>query len=262
MSINSFYSSKRIGRRFGWQSTLQVGVILTIITVFNSCSQKYYVPNQVFVSNVSQSQDFTVAGGVCVGDQVQGLGLQSAYSPFSNFAIQGTFSLFNATEIENPSHGYLWDVGLGSYFTSGNLNYEFYGGYGQGFNHQFFGLGTWGDFNLSRYYIQGAFSLPTEYFHFFAGLRVALLYFNSGTIIVSDEFKETGTLEFIRANAPFSMLEPTWGFRVGRPGIYLVMQRTTTFSQLSQRGLTANMASIGVQVTPELFKKPAAPLKF
>lgn len=244
-----------IARFTKWNLRIGLAAFIFSAIFFSSCTRKFYVPNQVHVPSLQQRNDFSLSGGLLTGDQVHGVSGYAAYSPLNNFGIIGSYSSFRASERENPSYGYLWDLGAGAYFPTTKANYEFYGGYGRGLNHQSFGVGTWGDFDIERYFIQGAFTIPTKYFHFFAGVRMCLLRFNSGAIVLSEEFDETANIEFIRANSPFTMVEPTWGVRIGRPGIYMVMQRTSTFSRLSQKELTSNMASIGFHITPDLFTK-------
>jgi len=236
-----------------FQSWLVAAICISLLTL-SSCAKKFYAPNQVFVPNLTEQHDVAVRGDLVAGDYIRGASVQAAYSPMRGVGIMGSYSGFSATENNNSSYGHIWDLSAGTYFNAGKWNCEIYGGYGRGFNHQFLGLGSWGNFDMERYHVQGTMILPTKYAHFFIGMRAAGLNFTTGQIILSDATEGLDGVEFIRTNTPFFLFEPTWGFKFGVPGIYVVMQRTSSFSALFNEGLSSHMASIGVQITPDLFR--------
>lgn len=242
-----FFTKQRSSRCF-------LASICICLFALPSCTKKFYAPNQVFVPNLTERNDFAVRGDIIAGDYIRGVSAQAAYSPLKGIGIMGSYTNFSSSQEDNFSNGFLWDVSAGTYFNVGRWNCELYGGYGRGFNQQFLGIGSWGNFDLERFHGQASMVLPTKYVHFFVGLRAAGLSFTSGEIIISDNTNDLDKVEFIRQNTPFFLFEPTWGFKFGVPGIYVVMQRTSSFSSLFNNGLSSHMASIGVQISPDLFR--------
>lgn len=237
-------------------STL-VLVLFFIALLLPSCTRKYYAPNQVVVPNLTHRNDMAVSGGLLSGSGINGFGIDIAYSPIDYIGVISDFSTFVASNQQDRSHGYFWNVGAGTYIPGQKTNWELYFGYGEGFNHQILqtGLGNWVDFSMRRFFAQGTITIPTKYFHFFAGLRFAGVDFYDALIISSEPQADLNDLEFIRLNTPFYLFEPTWGFRVGTPGFYFTLQRTASYSQLNTRNFSTPMSSIGVQITPELWLK-------
>jgi hypothetical protein len=236
---------------------LWVMAVLVSCMGYFSCTSKFYAPNQVVIPNLQQKNDMMVTGNFVTGNDVAGVNLAAAYSPVNYLGISGSYSYFSASMADNPSYGHVWDLSIGTYIPRERINYEFYAGYGRGFNHQFLGAGSWGDFNVYRIHGQGSLVVNiSPYFRFFSGLRLGSLHFTDSDIILSDQTVNIEDVEFIQRTSPFFLVEPSWGFYLGTPGFYLVMQRTSSYSQLSRRQLSANMSSIGIHINPvTLFKK-------
>ncbi len=231
-------------------------LVLFLFLLMSSCSRKFYAPNQVVVPNLTDQHDMAISAGLLSGNGINGFGIDVGYSPLKNLGIIADYSYFLSSDLDDRSYGHIWNFGVGTYIPTEKINWEIYAGYGEGFNHQLLGtgIGEWVDFNMRRFFAQASFTVPTKYFHFFAGLRVAGLDFYDALIISSEPQANLSDIEFIRLNTPFYLFEPTWGFRVGTPGLYFTLQRTSSFSQLNTRNFSSPMSSIGVQVTPELWR--------
>ena len=225
-----------------------------LFLVLSSCTRKFYVPNPVFAPDLHDGGDIALEGFLLGGDEINGLGVNAAISPIKHLAFAGSLNFMEASDSEDPSRGYIWDMSVGTYFPGKKYNADIYAGYGRGYNQLSLGVGSEARLNMDRFHVQSTFTLNTKYIQFFFGARVSLLEFKNGLIVLSDDVRDMDKIEFIQKNSPFLMLEPTWGFRVGNESIRLVLQRTSNFSKLTNENMTTSVANLGVYINSDFFK--------
>lgn len=157
--------------------------------------------------------------------------IQAVYSPFKHIALMYNDMKISRTQssedfamAEEWGRGRLWEGGLGGYYNYRPMTFSLFGGYGQGYAENSFGLIVPGSnvesrskLDYERWFFQPGFVLQTRKWRFGMALRQVWLRYNKGSVDVDNmPLDELNAIRVIEQDSPFSFTEfgLTLGYRI------------------------------------------------
>jgi hypothetical protein len=197
-------------------------IFLGLFLLSSSCNHYHYVPNNMVMPAIEKQHDATIS--IAVSDY-GGREIQAVYSPLKHVAMMYNDLKITASSDEKNSgewgQGRLQEGGIGAYYGKSPWSLSLFGGYGQGFAENSFGVvagsGIKSRLDFQQYFIQPGFVLQTGGLRFGMAMRQVWLRYNGGDVDVDNmPDEEFRAIRSIEQNSPFGITEfgLTLGFRL------------------------------------------------
>lgn len=152
-------------------TALQWMICAVILYIGWGCGQQYYTPNAVHQPMLTQKGEARLSGGLALGDQTQGIDIQTAYAVSNKIGLMVNGFITNADGKYDKRGGWLVEAGVGRYKKLGKWGYaDVYGGLGRGQVNNLIVNDTLGNFisqsgiGFVRAFVQPSIGIHTTYF--------------------------------------------------------------------------------------------------
>lgn len=240
----------------------------------NSCTHTFYVPNDNFMLQLKEKNDFTVSGGYLYNKrQVQDFGniwpeeissesgAQIGYSPFNHLAVAGSFAHSNNENMKQNnlrSQGKVWQAAIGSYLfikskhlpnPNKGLLIDAYLGYGTGnITTTFFARNGKSIINFQQYFFQTGIYYKITNLDVGINFKRSLLNYYDGNVFFEILPDDLNKIEAVLEETPYNLNQLSFRIATGFEKGKIFLNINNLFKLNETLRSTSPEASFGIHL--------------